>query len=155
VGWFDETLTRNQDYELNIRIRSAGGIVYFDPDLVVDYQPRASLAALWRQYFDYGTWKRQVVSKHPASLRLRQLAPPLLIVGLVMSAGIALAGWYVPAAVIPAAWVTLLVAGTVRSTVSQRKASSLLFGLAAGTMHLAWGLGFMTGRSAQPSSKPS
>ncbi len=155
VGWFDETLTRNQDYELNIRIRSAGGIVYFDPDLVVDYRPRASLAALWRQYFDYGTWKRQVVSKHPASLRLRQLAPPLLIVGLVMSAGIALAGWYVPAAVIPAAWVTLLVAGTVWSTVSQRKASSLLFGLAAGTMHLAWGLGFMTGRSAQPSSKPS
>ena len=154
VGWFDETLTRNQDYELNIRIRNAGGTVYFDPDLVVDYRPRASLAALWRQYFDYGTWKRQVVSKHPASLRLRQLAPPLLIVGLVLSAGMALAGWYVAAAVIPAAWVAVLVAGTVWSTISQRKKSSLLFGLAAGTMHLAWGLGFTIGRPAQPSSKP-
>ncbi len=58
VGGFDETLVRNQDYELNYRLRQSGGIVWFDPDLVVDYRPRASLGSLWRQYFEYGTGKR-------------------------------------------------------------------------------------------------
>ncbi|NNE12055.1 MAG: glycosyltransferase, partial [Ilumatobacter sp.] len=40
VGWFDETLIRNQDYELNIRLRQAGGEVRFDPQLSVQYRPR-------------------------------------------------------------------------------------------------------------------
>ena len=31
VGLFDEPLIRNQDYELNIRLRKAGGTVWFDP----------------------------------------------------------------------------------------------------------------------------
>ena len=31
VGLFDERLLRNQDYELNIRLREAGGVVWFDP----------------------------------------------------------------------------------------------------------------------------
>ncbi|MFZ9817526.1 MAG: glycosyltransferase family 2 protein, partial [Ilumatobacteraceae bacterium] len=35
VGLFDEKLIRNQDYELNIRLRDAGGVVWFDPELAV------------------------------------------------------------------------------------------------------------------------
>ena len=34
VGLFDERLIRNQDYELNIRLRKAGGTVWFDPGAV-------------------------------------------------------------------------------------------------------------------------
>ena len=76
AGCFDETLIRNQDYELNWRLRSSGETVWLDPDLLVDYQPRRSLNALWRQYFEYGWWKAIMLRRNPSSLRLRQLAAP-------------------------------------------------------------------------------
>ena len=44
VGLYDERLVRNQDYELNIRLRQAGGVVWFDPELV-GLVPAARLAA--------------------------------------------------------------------------------------------------------------
>ncbi|MTA68695.1 MAG: glycosyltransferase, partial [Actinobacteria bacterium] len=83
VGWFDERLIRNQDYELNIRLRRDGATIWFDPNLWVDYQPRSSLSQLARQYFQYGWWKAKVVSLHPSSLRLRQSAPVLVTVVLL------------------------------------------------------------------------
>lgn len=147
VGMFDESLARNQDYELNIRIRRAGGTVYFHPDLEVVYRPRASLRALWRQYFEYGTWKRHVVTRYPDSLRARQLAAPLLIVGLAASAGAALVGWWRVALVVPAAWVLVLVAGTAHAWRRHRNTPALLMGIAAAAMHLSWGLGFLFGRT--------
>lgn len=54
AGWFDETLIRNQDYELNIRLRKAGGEIRFDPELSVAYRPRGSWKALAKQYYEYG-----------------------------------------------------------------------------------------------------
>ena len=82
IGLYDESLIRNQDYELNWRLHEAGEEVWFEPRLRVQYTPRADLLALWQQYFDYGRWKNRVIRRHPASLRPRQLAPPALVVGL-------------------------------------------------------------------------
>ncbi len=48
VGGFDPTLRRAQDWELNHRIRKAGGVVWFTPRLQVTYRPRADLRALAR-----------------------------------------------------------------------------------------------------------
>lgn len=84
VGWFDETLIRNQDYELNIRLRAAGGTIWFDPELWVGYRPRGSLRALARQYYEYGVWKAEVVRRHPRSLKLRQAVPALLVPAIVV-----------------------------------------------------------------------
>ena len=68
VGLFDERLIRNQDYELNIRLRKAGGTVWFDPELSVGYRPRGSWTALAKQYFEYGQWKAVVMRMHPDRL---------------------------------------------------------------------------------------
>ncbi len=88
VGWFDESLIRNQDYELNIRLRTAGGEVWFDPELSVGYRPRGDWRALATQYFEYGRWKAEVVRRHPDSLRMRQagaaLAAPLAALGTLV-----------------------------------------------------------------------
>ena len=78
VGGFDEGLVRNQDYELNIRLRAAGGTVWFDPALAVEYRPRRTLGALARQYVDYGWWKAEVARRYPASLKARQIAPAVV-----------------------------------------------------------------------------
>lgn len=85
VGWFDETLLRNQDYELNIRLRDAGGSVWFDPDVWAGYRPRGSLRALAKQYYEYGCWKVEVLRIHPESIRLRQAAPALLLPLMVVA----------------------------------------------------------------------
>ncbi|MDQ3783243.1 MAG: glycosyltransferase family 2 protein, partial [Actinomycetota bacterium] len=81
AGGYDETMIRNQDYELNHRLRLAGGTVWFEPRLVVDYRPRSSLRAVWRQYYGYGVGKRIMLRRHPRSLRLRQVAAPALVMG--------------------------------------------------------------------------
>ena len=82
---FDERLVRNQDYELNIRLREAGFDVWFDPQLSVGYRPRGSWTALAAQYYQYGYWKSVVLRMHPRSARARQLVPPVAIAGLALT----------------------------------------------------------------------
>ena len=85
ISLFDERLIRNQDYELNIRLRKAGGEVWFDPELAVGYRPRGSWRALTKQYFEYGQWKAVVMRMYPESARLRQMAPPIAIIAALIS----------------------------------------------------------------------
>ena len=164
AGGFDETLLRNEDYELNWRLRERGGTVWFDPALVVDYQPRGTAAALARQYFAYGRWKRVMLARHPRSLRLRQLAAPLLLAGLGTSAALAVAGWIVAvgaldpaiapsagaamlglAAAGPLGYALLLLAGSAAIGVARRRPEAVLVPQAAAIIHLAWAAGFFAG----------
>ncbi len=148
LGGFDEKLVRNQDYELNIRIRRFGRLVWFTPDLVVKYFPRSNITQLFSQFFQYGSWKRKVIFKHPKSLKLRQLAPPSLIVMLITSVSLfALKNaWYLVPSL--AYFLICLAVSTFQKGVSvQLKASLLLVFI---TMHIAWGLGFLFGRAKIP-----
>lgn len=86
AGTFDEEMVRNQDDELNHRIREAGGRIVLDPTLVVSYRPRGSLARVWRQYFEYGFWKVRVMLKHRAVLSLRSMAPLAFLLLLLLLA---------------------------------------------------------------------
>ncbi len=153
VGGYDERLLRNQDYELNYRIRTSGGEVWLDPRLRVAYHPRSTLRALWKQYFDYGRWKRRMLRLHPGSARLRQLIPPLFVLALAASAGLAVAGFPVAAAVVPGAYLVALLAEGIASAARERDPAALLTPAALATMHIAWGTGFLLG-PPQPSDQP-
>jgi succinoglycan biosynthesis protein ExoA len=136
VGLFDESLIRNQDYELNIRLRAAGGTVWFDPTLSVGYRPRSTWSALARQYYEYGWWKSVVLRKHPHSLKLRQLIPPVGIVGVAV--GLVVGTRRRPALVVPMAYVVAL-AATVRSTSRPLHSTSVLV-----VTHIAWVSGMLS-----------
>lgn len=82
AGLFDEEFVRNQDDEFNLRIREAGGTIVLDPSLTLDYLPRGSLRAVWRQYYEYGLWKVPVMLKHRRVLTLRSMAPVTLVVSV-------------------------------------------------------------------------
>jgi succinoglycan biosynthesis protein ExoA len=144
VGGFDETLERNQDYELNWRLRQAGGVIWFDPRLAVDYRPRGSVGDLWLQYFEYGRWKRAVIRRHPESWRWRQSAAPALVVGLGASAFLAAAGSRL-AGVIPAAYLATTLGAAGRHLATAQLPEAILEPVALWTMHLAWGIGFIVG----------
>ena len=142
VGGFDPTLVRNQDFELNHRLRKAGHLVWFDPGLAVRYRPRAGLRALWRQYLDYGRWKRAVLLRNPDALAIRQLAPPALVIGLAASAIGAVVGapfWWLP----PAAYGLLILSTMLVEAIRRRDRAALFLPAVMPAMHLAWGIGFL------------
>ena len=147
VGGFDESLVRNQDYELNWRIRESGGVVWLDPALRVQYRPRPSLSALARQYYEYGLWKRVVLRRHPSSLRLRQLAPPVALVANATGLALGLV-WRRQLLVVPGAYAAALLA--VAAAAARRESPTVALRLPAvlATMHHAWGWGFLTSRRA-------
>ena len=150
LGGFDETLVHNQDYEFNWRIRQAGGYVWLDPSLKVGYLPRNNLWALTKQYFNYGRWKASMLRQHPRSLRMRQLAPPALLLGLLASVGASAGDWWW-GSILPGLYLSLLL-GATTGYLAGRKAITpppflrvaLLLPLVYVTMHLSWGVGFFT-----------
>jgi succinoglycan biosynthesis protein ExoA len=142
VGAFDESLVRNQDYELNWRLRDAGHLIFFDPELVVRYRPRSSARRLASQYFQYGQWKREVVRRHPRSAKPRQLIAPATVVAIVAATIGAASGhrWMLAA---PVTYAAAVLAASAHEASSLEEAAAL-----AGifpTMHLTWGAGFLVG----------
>ena len=56
VGGWDETLEANEDFELCQRFRATGATVWLE-DVEVDYEPRARLGELAKQYVAFGRSK--------------------------------------------------------------------------------------------------
>jgi succinoglycan biosynthesis protein ExoA len=144
VGGFDPAFTRNQDAELNLRLRRAGFQVWFDPKLAVSYEPRDRVGALANQYLQYGRWRRLTARTHAGSLALRQLAAPALVVGFV---GLALLGaatglWFV-LGFAAALYVAALIIAAAAAVPVLRLVPQTVLALA--TMHLSWGVGFLLG----------
>ncbi|MFP3913722.1 MAG: glycosyltransferase family 2 protein [Actinomycetota bacterium] len=142
VGGFDETLERNQDYELNWRLRRAGGQVWFVPALGVEYRPRGSIRSLWRQYYQYGFWKLMVLRRHSGSLRWRQLASPALVAGLIASV-VSLPFHRGVAAALPSVYVTATMGAALVDGVRTGDRAAAWEPLALWTMHIGWGTGFI------------
>jgi GT2 family glycosyltransferase len=141
VGGYNAEFARNQDYELNHRIIESGGVVWFNPALKVEYRPRGSLKDLWNQYFQYGRAKRLFARRHPGGLRWRQLAPPLLVIGLLLS--LIASFFWLWALAVPAAYLIAVTLGSLMMPRRLRANAGTVLALA--TMHIAWGLGFLSG----------
>jgi hypothetical protein len=141
VGLYDESLVRNQDYELNWRLREAGGTVWFDPALRVGYRPRGTLRGLVRQFFQYGQWKREVVRRHPRSLRWRQVVPPVVVVAIAV--GLVAGVFWPPLFLLPIGYAGLVSSMSVAVCRSPGELGRLIIVYSA--IHLSWGCGFLMG----------
>lgn len=144
VGLFDPTFVINQDYELNYRIRAAGGKIYFSPEIRSQYYGRQTLRALWRQYFRYGQGRVKTLRKHPRSLRIRHLVAPGFVAGLF--GGLPLVT-LIPLLAFPwlAGIFAYLALSLFFSMRAKRKAPDVALWrlpVVFATMHIAWGLGF-------------
>ena len=141
VGGFDERFTRAQDWELNFRLRQAGGVVHFDPRLVVTYRPRSTIKALAKQYFEYGRWRRVVARRHQGTINYRYLAPPFTVLATSLSL---LLGWLIsPVLFLPALVYAffILVASVF---IGKNLGEIVCLPTILLTMHISWGLGFLT-----------
>jgi len=141
AGGFDEKYIRAQDWELNHRLRLNGGVIWFDPRLVVTYRPRDTFGKLAKQYFEYGRWRRAVSRKHQGTVNYRYLAPPIALVVNLLSLilGIFLNTiFFVP--VITYLSIIILSGLFIGKGIYEKiTLPSVLI-----TMHASWGFGFIT-----------
>ena len=133
AGGWNNDYARNQDFELNLRLRRAGGRVIFDPAIGSIYYPRESFRGLLLQYWGYGVFKGKMFADDPESLRPRQLAPLVVLAAAVLSATPGRAGRMARAGM--AGYGCVLAAVTTRGRGGWRTAPALA------AMHLAWGGG--------------
>jgi hypothetical protein len=150
VGGYDESFRIAEDWEMNHRIRQAGGLVWFQPKLRVTYRPRSTVTSLATQYFHYGRWRRVVARQHVGTINLRYLAPPVtllavaagLVAGLAgLAAGV---GWLTLGFLLPAGYLAGVLAVTALAARRVPPPVLLRLPLALITMHMSWGAGFLT-----------
>jgi len=145
VGGYDEAFRYNEDAELDQRLGTAGWRIWLTGATLMVYFPRATPAALFRQYFGYGGGRARNILKHHTIPRLRQVLP-LAILPAVGLAGLALVNWL---ALVPLLlWSALCLGlGTLAAARCRHQYRLPLFyaplaGFAAMIMHFAWSAGF-------------
>jgi succinoglycan biosynthesis protein ExoA len=84
IGLFDQAFDACEDVEFNHRVHAAGLTCYFTPAVKVAYHPRGNLRALFYQLARYGMGRARLAQKHPGSLTLPALVPPLWVVWLLL-----------------------------------------------------------------------
>lgn len=130
-----------EDADLYYRVRAAGGRVVVDPTIRTTYHPRESPGALWRQFRRYGSGKADMLYINGRWPSWRPAAPLLLVIGLGGGLVFAVAGAPGPLLGLLAAW-----AGALGIASSGRP----LVAAAAAIMHLAYGVGLITGLFRRP-----
>lgn len=146
IGFFDESLLSNEDYEFNTRVREAGGVVWLDPAIRSVYFSRSSLGTLAVQYWRYGFWKWRMLRRYPHTLRWRQALPPAFVLSLVMLSVLSLVVrpfLYLLMAQLIVYFSVLVLAGIKIAVKKKKPQLSWGLPLAIATMHVSWGAGFL------------
>ena len=146
IGFFDESLLTNEDYEFNVRVRKSGGRIWLDPSIRSIYFARPTFVELIRQYWRYGFWKWRMLRRYPDTLRWRQALPPLFVISMI---ALILLSMFIPRAKILfiaeiLVYFSMMILAGFFSALRQRKAYLILgLPLAIFAMHISWGSGFL------------
>ena len=146
IGYFNEALLTNEDYEFNARVRKAGGRIWLDPSIRSIYFARANLRELARQYWRYGYWKWRMLKIYPETLRWRQALPPLFVFSLIslsfISMLLPLFGFVLLGELL--IYFSVMIFAGLHAAFRQRKPYLILgLPLAIAVMHILWGGGFL------------
>lgn len=147
MGGYDETLSHNEDVDLDHRSARAGGKIWLCTELRVLQYPRRRFRDLCRQYFGYG-WGRSITSRlYPESVKLRHFGACgiwiLLAVSLLLS--FTISAYFL---VVPALYFGLCTFWGILAAFRQRDIAVTLMGPAAILMQLSWAAGFFSGALA-------
>ena len=144
LGCFNETYIKNQDYELNYRLRKMGGKIFLSPKIKYKYFVRNSIKKLASQYFKYGFWKVKTINEHLDSMVLRQMIPPVFAISLIISIILLLLNLSI-GFFIPMLYFLINLLFSVQISFTKGLKYILILPIIFFTIHVSWGIGFIFG----------
>ncbi|WP_367357464.1 glycosyltransferase family 2 protein [Mesotoga sp.] len=148
IGYFNEQLVRNQDIELNLRLKRAGGRIILYPDIQFNYYARSTYGDLWRNSFGNGYWVIAGSRFSNVPFSLRHIVPFLFVSFLLVLGLISI--WVpfvrIPYLVVITLYISLLLKASLGISLRLGK-SALLLPAFIGfiVLHIAYGLGSLKG----------
>lgn len=147
IGLYDERLTRNQDIELNKRLKKLNGKIYLLPHLFSIYYARETFSQIAKNNFQTGQWNLLTIyyTKRLNSLSIRHLIPLIFLLTLIIP--LIVMNW-IPLFGISALIILMiyLVTLTIISLRISGKSDSFLYIMTAFiVLHFSYGFGSLLG----------
>lgn len=144
-GGYDERLVRNQDNEMNFRIRKNGGKIYLSNDIHLSYYCRDSIKGISAMARKNGMWNIITMKLCPGSMGLRHFIPFLFVASVF---GLSICGFFhsvfwMLLSVEMSLYLLLDILFSVKqaTTIKEFFALAVLFPI----FHIAYGVGSMIG----------
>lgn len=83
LGGYDVRLTRNQDNEMNYRIRKNGGKIFLANDIQLIYYCRDTITGIGSMAFQNGKWNIITMKYVPGTMGIRHFIPMLFVLSLI------------------------------------------------------------------------
>lgn len=81
-GEYDERLERNQDNEMNYRIRKNGGKIYLSKNIKFSYYSRDTVNQLIKMAYQNGKWNVITMKLCPGSMSIRHFVPLVFVISI-------------------------------------------------------------------------
>ena len=149
IGGYDELLDRNQDNDLNQRLRARGHKLFLTGKTKCRHFGKATLPALFQYAFRMGSWNVISFRRNKRSMSLRHFVPFLFLMAILLSTGLLIAYERLSASVfltLP----LLVICGThlligalasVQVSYRERNVGALLLPFVFLALHLSYGSG--------------
>ena len=121
------------------RLLAAGHRIWLTGRTRLTYFPRRRIGPLMRQYFNFGRGRARNLIKHGARPGLRQAVVALLAPAVALAVLTPLSLVF---ALPLALWLLACLAGGAGIAVQTGRVAGILSGFVAGSMHMAWSVGF-------------
>jgi glycosyltransferase involved in cell wall biosynthesis len=146
IGLYDERLVRNEDTELNYRIRKSGGLIIISSEIKVGYYNRATYRGLFQQAFNNGLWNLYSIWLTGVRLFVRHFIPLFFVLGLIILATGTFFWWPVKWLLFGYTLLYLSVAAVSSIKITRRtKVSPVSVLWAYIVLHIGYGLGSLWG----------
>lgn len=83
IGTYDERMARSQDFELNLRLKKAGGKILLVPNIVAHYYPKANFIDFFKHNFVDGFWVFYPLKFGKVVFSWRHLIPFFFVLGSI------------------------------------------------------------------------
>jgi succinoglycan biosynthesis protein ExoA len=148
LGGFDEALYPNEENALMDELQKRGGILLYDPELLVYRRPRPTLKAFAKMLLNYGRGRAEQFRLHPTPGSALNLAPPLFCLYLLLLPFLARFGRVVWLPLL--AYALALLLQTIASAGKHGIGRALLALPLVAATHIVYGLGFWRGLFTRP-----
>ena len=144
-GGYDERLVRNQDNEMNYRIRKNGGKIYLSNDVKLSYYCRDSVKGIAQMARKNGMWNVITMKLCPGSMGVRHFIPLLFVLSVVGLTALGFLHWIFFAMLGAELLLYTLLDITFSAKAAKSLKEALLIMLLFPIFHVAYGFGSITG----------